>query len=131
MITVDIFCESRFKVNRTRIRSTIEKTLVSKGVTGDVEVSVVICGERKMRELHRKYMADGSVEGSDDELHDVLSFPLEGTNFPGDSVLRLGDMVICYPVAIKEAEIKNMMVDDEIDFLVEHSCLHLMGIHHD
>ena len=131
MISVDIHCESRYKVDRKRIKTTVESTLIERGVTGDVEVSIVICGERKMRELHRKYMDDGSEKGSDDELHDVLSFPLEGVEYPGDQVLRLGDMVICYPVAIKEAAIKNMLVDDEIDFLVQHSCIHLMGIHHD
>lgn len=130
MINVDIFCESRYRVNRDLIRDTVKKTLVQNGVTGNTEVSVVICGERKMRDLHRKYMDDGSVKGSDDELHDVLSFPLEDGSHP-DQVMRLGDMVICYPVAIKEAVLKNIMVDAEIEFLVAHSCLHLLGIHHE
>jgi probable rRNA maturation factor len=123
MITVDIFCESRYQIDRNRIRKTLEDRLKEQGVRSDVEMSVSIVGERKMKDLHKKYLETY-------EVTDVISFPLEGVNYP-DNVLRLGDIVVCFPVAVKQAGENNRLVDEEIDFLVDHGCLHLLGIHHD
>lgn len=120
---MDIFCDSRYKVDRKKIRDVVAKTLADHGVVSQAEVSVVVVGERKMRELHKKYMET-------DEPTDVLSFPLEGASFP-DEILRLGDVVVCYPVAVVQARENNRMVDEEVNFLVEHGCLHLLGIHHE
>lgn len=123
MTIVDIFSESRYKIDRKRIRATVERTLQAHGIQSDVEVSVSVVGERKMKLLHKKYMETA-------EVTDVLSFPLEGIEFP-DNILHLGDIVVCYPQAVAQARENNRLVDEEIDFLVEHSCLHLLGIHHD
>ena len=123
MTTVDIFSESRYKVDRDRIRQAIENCLLENHITTHVELSVSIVGERKMKDLHEKYMETH-------ETTDVLSFPLEGTNYP-DDILRLGDIVVCYPVAVRQAGENNRLVDEEIDFLVDHGCRHLLGIHHD
>jgi len=43
----------------------------------------------------------------------------------------LGDVVISYPQALKQAQEHNLLVDEEIDRLVEHGVLHLLGIHHE
>ncbi len=123
MNAIDIFCESRYKINRQAIKDTLDKCLSENHVTSDVEMSVSIVGERKMKLLHKKYMET-------EEATDVLSFPLEGVDFP-DSVLRLGDIVVCYPVAVRQAGENNRMVDDEINFLIDHGCRHLLGIHHE
>lgn len=122
-VVVDIFCDSRYKVDRQKIRDVVAKTLADHGVVSQAEVSVAVTGVRKMRELHKKYMET-------DEPTDVLSFPLEGASFP-DEVLRLGDVVVCYPIAVNQARENNRMVDEEVNFLVEHGCLHLLGIHHE
>ena len=63
----------------------------------------------------------------------VLSFPLsEGmpSYLPTD-ILRLGDIVISYPMVIKEASQQELMVDDRVDELVRHGMLHLLGLHHE
>ena len=119
----DIYSETGYKIDRKRIRQGISDLLSGMGIYTDVELSVVFAGERKMRELHKKHLGS-------DEVTDVISFPLEEGVFP-DGVLRLGDIVICYPVAVKQAADKNIMVDDEIQFLAEHWCRHLLGIHHE
>jgi probable rRNA maturation factor len=123
MIQVSIFSKSKFTVDRDRIRKTVVKTIVGHGITKDTDLSVSIVGEREMKNLHKKYLET-------EEVTDVISFPLEGTEFP-DNILHLGDIVVCYPVAVAQASQNNRLVDDEIDFLVDHGCLHLMGIHHD
>lgn len=123
MITIDIFSESRYSINREAIRQTLVKCLTENGVNRDVDLSVSIVGERKMKLLHKKYMETA-------EVTDVLSFPLEGTEYP-DNILHLGDIVVCYPVAVKQAGENNRLVDEEINFLVDHGCKHLLGIHHE
>jgi probable rRNA maturation factor len=123
MINIDIFAQSGYRFDRGRIRQTMEKILTEQGMTDiDLELSLTVVGERKMRELHKKYMET-------DEVTDVLSFPLDEAVFP-DGVLRLGDIAICYPVAVQQAREDNKMVDDEIEFLAGHGLMHLMGIHH-
>jgi len=122
MIKVLITTESRYPADRKIIRDRAIKVLESHGVKGKAEVEVSIVGDRKMKELHKKYMGD-------DTTTDVLSFPLEDSG--PDGVLRLGCVVVSYPQAIKEAIEENVLVDEKIAFLVEHGILHLLGIHHE
>lgn len=120
-----IFVESRYKVNRKRIKSTINRVLKAQNINSNTEVSVAIIGNRKMRELNKKYRGM-------DKTTNVLSFSqTEGeviTVTP--DTMHLGDIVLSYPVVIMDAARDDMLVDDKIDELVEHGLLHLLGIHH-
>lgn len=121
-----IFVESRYKVNRKRIKTALSTLLLQEGVNSPVEVSVAIVGDRKMRELSRKYKGE-------DKTRNILSFSLtegEAVAVP-KGVLRLGDIVISYPVAITEAVRDEVLVDDKIDELVVHGMSHLLGTHHE
>lgn len=121
-IKVMLFVESRYKVNRKRITATIKNLLNEQMVTGPVEVSVAVVGDRKMRELNKKYR-------DKDETTNVLSFSLnEDTQ---TDILRLGDIVISYPEVIREAAEEEVLVDDKIDELAKHGLQHLLGIHHE
>ncbi|HUD44723.1 MAG TPA: rRNA maturation RNase YbeY [Patescibacteria group bacterium] len=126
-IKVLIFVESRYKVNRKRIKKSIADVLYEQAIVKPVEVSIAIVGDRKMHALNLKYR-------NLDKTTNVLSFPLsegEQTPMPGDpEVMRLGDVVISYPRVIQEASEQEMLVDDRIDELVKHGLLHLLGIHH-
>ena len=125
-VEVLLFVESRYKVNRKRIRKTVEKVLYNQHIAGPVEVSIAIVGDRKMRELSKKYKGE-------DKTRNILSFSLsegEPTVMPTDK-LRLGDIVISYPVLITEAAREDELVDDRMDMLVEHGMLHLLGMHHE
>ncbi|MDO8620702.1 MAG: rRNA maturation RNase YbeY [Candidatus Levybacteria bacterium] len=125
-IQVPIFVESRYKVNRRKIKEAVNKVLGKQEITGPVEVSVAIVGDRKMRTLSRKYK-------NEDKTRNVLSFSLmegESTRIP-DDILRLGDIIISYPVVIKEASKEEMLVDDKVSQLVEHGLMHLLGINHE
>lgn len=124
--TVLLFVESRYKVNRKRVRKAVEKVLYEEHVAGPVEVSIAIVGNRKMRELSQKYKGE-------DKTRNILSFPLgegEPHVMPTDK-LRLGDIVISYPYLIMEAAKEDELVDDRMDMLVAHGMRHLLGIHHE
>lgn len=125
-INVPIYIESRYKVNRKKIKEIVAKTLRDHGVKGAAEVSVAIVGNRKMRALNKKYR-------NLDKATNVLSFSqTEGEVgvLPKDFLL-LGDVVVSYPKAILEAAQENMLVDTKICELVEHGVQHLLGIHHE
>jgi len=125
-IKVLLFVESRYKVNRKRIADAVKFVIKQQPIVGDVEVSVAIVGDRKMRSIHKKYKGE-------DRTTNVLSFPLaEGENLPTPSdILRLGDVIISYPAVIREAAEEEMLVDDKIDELVKHGMGHLLGLHHE
>lgn len=125
-VLIPIFVESRYKVNRKRIKKAISKVITEHEVKGSVEVSVAIVGDRKMRALSLKYKGE-------DKTRNILSFSLsEGESTPGSSeVLRLGDIVISFPQVIKEASEEEVLVDDKIDALAQHGMLHLLGINHE
>lgn len=125
-IHILFFVESRYKVDRKRIRDLILKVLQKNDVKGPVEVSLAVVGDRKMRDISRKYKGD-------DKTRNILSFPLsEGPSsmLPTDK-LRLGDIVISYPEVIRESAKMDMMVDDRVAELMEHGMNHLLGLHHE
>ncbi|HSW96582.1 MAG TPA: rRNA maturation RNase YbeY [Candidatus Saccharimonadales bacterium] len=125
-IHILFFVESRYKVDRKRIRKLILQMLQQNDVKGPVEVSLAIVGDRKMREISRKYKGD-------DKTRNILSFPLsEGPSsmLPTDK-LRLGDIVISYPEVIRESAKMDKMVDDRVEELMEHGMNHLLGLHHE
>lgn len=133
MIATLLFCESRYPVNRRAIKKTVEAVLGERGVSGNVEVSVSIVGDRKMRILNKKYREK-------DTSTDVLSFsqlegkPADKVDIPmglPDKVLRLGDVIVSYPMARKNAAKKEVLVEEEIHFLIRHGLHHLLGIHHE
>lgn len=126
-LVLDITADSRYQFDRKRVRAALEKVLKEQGMTeGTVKISLSVVGDRKIRELEQKYFHQ-------DIVTDVLSFPLEeGDTMPEDEDgLNLGDIVVCYPQAKRQALQWNRLVDEEVEFLACHGLLHLLGIHHD
>lgn len=125
-VTIAIYVESRYQVNRKRIRTLAAELLDKKGVSGKVEISIAIVGDRKMRELSKKYKGE-------DKTRNVLSFSQtegEPTHSQAEALI-LGDVVISYPEVIREASRDEVLVDDKIAELVEHGIMHLLGINHE
>jgi len=125
-VKVPIFVESRYIVNRKKIKQTVTDLLSKQSITGLVEISVAIIGDRKMRQLSKKYK-------DEDKTRNVLSFSqTEGESVHGQAnMLRLGDIVLSYPQVIRDAARDEVLVDDKVNELVEHGLMHLLGIHHE
>lgn len=124
-ISVPIYIESRYKINRKRIKQVVLDTVKKGGVSGPAEVSVAVVGNRKMRALNKKFR-------NIDKSTNVLSFSqIEGASTPvAPGKLFLGDVIIAYPKIIEEAALENMLVDDKAAELIEHGVMHLLGEHH-
>lgn len=130
MITIGVLADSKYPVDREGIRKHLTSVLEKHRLTERVAVDVLVVGKRKMSQLHEQFM---NIPGPTD----VLSFPQNDASTPfafvasPDGILRLGDIVICYPVAMEEALKKQVKVDTQVQFLAEHGIMHLMGFHHE
>ncbi len=72
------------------------------------------------------------------ELNDAYRdkpFPTNVLSFPCESLINieprlLGDLVICAPLIVQEAQAQNKAVQHHWAHLVIHGCLHLLGYDH-
>lgn len=130
MINIDIIADAKFPFDRARLRQHLIAVLNKYRLTEKVVVEVQVVGKRKMTQLHLTYM---QLPGPTDVLSFPLNDPTDGRAFVAspDGMLRLGDIVVCYPVAVEEALEKQIKVDDQIQFLAEHGLMHLLGFHHE
>ncbi|OGM98449.1 MAG: rRNA maturation RNase YbeY [Candidatus Yanofskybacteria bacterium RIFCSPLOWO2_01_FULL_41_34] len=90
----------------------------------NVEMSLNLVGEVKIKKLNKQYRGKN-------EVTDVLSFPLEESRFKKYGILPLGDIFICLPFAVKEAERQNISLKKELVRLTIHGFLHLLGYDHE
>lgn len=128
MIKVDVKKQSNYPINSPSLKKIVRDFFTKNGIVSNAEVSIVLVGETKMFDLGKKYLKDKI-------LHNVLSFTEEEMQkkfvYPPDNIIRLGEIVICYPKAFEEAKAEGKLIDDKIKELVEHGALHLLGIHHE
>lgn len=132
MNNILVSADSRFPISRPKIKAALEKVLENRKIASKVEVSVLVCGSRKALDLAKKYLKD-------DKPHNVLSFVLQESSkgapayssVNDESLIILGDIIVCYPIAQMEANRDNMLLDDKINELASHGLLHLLGEHHD
>lgn len=85
------------------------------------ETSLVFVGEQASRTLNRRFRKK-------DRPTDVLSFPLGAT--AADGRFYLGDIVICVPVADRQARRAGHPLERELKALAVHGYLHLLGFDH-
>lgn len=108
------------------MRSTARKLLRDEGCSERVEVSVLLTDDERIAELNRQYRG---VDGPTD----VLSFSqIEGEEMadPDTEHVVLGDVVISLETAAKQAADRGCSVEDEVDLLLVHGLLHLLGYDH-
>lgn len=130
MVNILISTDTRYPVNRKVIRQAVADTFnVNKIAELPAEVSVSVVGSRKMKMLSDTYIKDNLN-------HEVLSFPMEEVTSshafvnPPDDILRLGDVILCWPKVVECAAGDDVMVDEELYKLTVHGVEHLLGKHH-
>lgn len=131
MINVLIHTDTRYPVNRKIIRKAVWDIILINKVKSNTEVSIAVVGERKMKALSNKYLKDN-------QKHEILSFALEDPAYARDGfinspdeILRLGDVVLCWPQVLDLAAKDDVLVDEEIYRLTCHGVEHLLGKHHE
>jgi probable rRNA maturation factor len=102
-----------------RVQSVLRRAARASGSPAR-EVSVLFCADGRMRGLNRRYRGK-------DKSTDVLAFPANAVEAAG----FLGDIVISVPYAGREARRRGETRAREIDRLLLHGFLHLMGYDHE
>jgi probable rRNA maturation factor len=105
-------------VNQTRLKITAEKVLKVEKCAESSEVSVLLIDDAHITELNRNYRGK-------DRPTDVLSFYQAET--PEERGDVLGDVVISVETAARQAGERDKSLDDELDLLLTHGILHLLG----
>ena len=121
-IRVTLVNEQGHPVDHGRVVEIAMKTAMAEGAKGDIAISLV--DANKMAELNSKYL---NGEGPTD----VISFPVDGlvTQEPEDGPpVMVGQIFLSPEVASTQAEGD---VASEIDLLVAHGVLHLLGFDHE
>ncbi|OGO50141.1 MAG: rRNA maturation RNase YbeY [Chloroflexi bacterium RBG_16_68_14] len=113
-------------VRRRGLVALARRVLAAGGVQAPAELGIAVTDDATVRELNRRYRGL-------DAPTDVLSFGLErGDGFvtPPDSARQLGEVVISYPTAARQAEEAGHGIDEELAHLLVHGLLHLLGYDH-
>jgi len=101
--------------------------MAAENVIEGAGLSIVITNDRAVRDLNRRFVGI-------DEPTDVLSFPLKGKRpFVTSSAgaRQVGEVVIAFPTAARQARRAGHSVDDELAHLLVHGILHILGYDHD
>jgi probable rRNA maturation factor len=110
-------------LNESGIRRAAAAALEAAGAADNVEAALILGGDADLRRLNRDFRGV-------DQVTDVLAFP-DGSENPENGLLYLGDVVIAYPFAALQAQEAGHSPGDEIQLLVIHGLLHLLGYNHD
>jgi probable rRNA maturation factor len=97
-------------------------TLEFESASADSDMTIVLTDDAQLHELNREYLGV-------DAPTDVLSFPADEED-PETGVPYLGDILISIPRATLQAEAAGHPVEAEVQLLVVHGTLHLLGHDH-
>lgn len=112
-----------------RYKKIEEITFDMLGVKEDYEVDVSLVDEETIRAINRDYRGV-------DRVTDVISFAFNDDREAIDQIndpnvtKMLGEILICLPVALRQAEEIGNTPLRELSFLFTHGLLHLLGYDH-
>jgi probable rRNA maturation factor len=90
--------------------------------TQSLELSIILTDEARLQELNLNYLGI-------DAPTDVLSFPASETD-PETGARYIGDILISLPRAQAQADAAGHPLEAEVQLLVVHGVLHLLGHDH-
>jgi probable rRNA maturation factor len=115
--------QKKIKLDLPRLRRSLKK-IVRYLECGDKEISLLLTDNETIREMNRRYLGR-------DYPTNVISFSLSEGKFGNINPSLLGDVIISVERAQTDAGKARMDFTDELDFLVIHGVLHLLGYNHE
>lgn len=123
MIHVNIATPYRSLVSAAILERAARAALRQPDAKTNPDLSIILTDDNQLRRLNRQFLGI-------DAPTDVLSFPA-GYADPDCGTLYLGDVLISYPRAQQQAEAAGHPIDAELQLLVVHGVLHLLGHDHE
>jgi probable rRNA maturation factor len=118
---VEVFLanEQALSLDEGRLSALAAHVLDSEDVDDEAELSVLLVTPEHMKTLNARFAGE-------DRATDVLAFPMEDDE---DATL-MGDVVICPRVADANARRYGHSLTDELEIVLVHGTLHLLGYDH-
>ncbi|MGI8706807.1 MAG: rRNA maturation RNase YbeY [Actinomycetota bacterium] len=113
--------EQELSVDEPSLSSLARHVLDKEGLDESAELSILLIGADHIRRLNARFAGN-------DYATDVLSFPMMDDEEANESML--GDVVLCPEIARANAEKLNHSLDRELNVLLVHGILHLLGYDH-
>ena len=114
--------ELNFPFPEQLLERAAQATLMHESESLDSELSIVLTDDARLQELNRDYLGIDSPT-------DVLSFPASETD-PETGAQYIGDIIISIHRAQAQAIAAGHAVESEVQLLVVHGVLHLLGHDH-
>ncbi|MBW2638163.1 MAG: rRNA maturation RNase YbeY [Deltaproteobacteria bacterium] len=115
--------QEKVNIGLPRTRQALHKILELLEVE-DKEVSILIVDDEGIQNINRDYLGR-------DRPTNVISFSMSEGEFGDVNPSILGDIIISAETAGRDAKNHTIPFDDEIDFLLIHGTLHLLGYDHE
>ena len=115
--------QNKIKIDKRKIRSTVLKVLKILDCA-DKEISLSFVDDENIKQLNKQYLGK-------DKATNVLSFSLQEGEYGDINPQILGDIIISVETAQRDALYGRLTIAQEIDFLIIHGILHLLGYNHE
>jgi len=122
MIFLEINPELNLSLPPDLLERAAQAVLAHQSIAVDADLTLVLTGDEQIRTLNRDFLGR-------DAPTDVLSFPADETD-PQTGRRYLGDVVISLPRAVEQSTAWGSTREAEIQLLVVHGVLHLLGYDH-
>jgi len=115
--------QNKIKIDKRKIRSTVLKILKIIDCA-DKEISLSFVDDENIKQLNMQYLGK-------DKATNVLSFSLQKGEYGDINAQVLGDIIVSVETAQRDALYGKLTIAQEIDFLIIHGILHLLGYNHE
>lgn len=125
MINFAVNQQSGKKISSKLIKGWIKKIEKNIKLKKNLEISFGVVGNSVIKNLNKSYRKK-------DKVTNVLSFREKDSRakLPANVNNYLGEIIICYPQAVKEAKQVNQPINHYLESLFLHGFLHLLGYDH-
>lgn len=114
--------ELNFPFPAQLLERAVHAALEHESESRESDLSIVLTDDARLQELNRDYLGI-------DAPTDVLSFPASETD-PETGAPYIGDILISVPRAQSQADASGHALESEVQLLVVHGVLHLLGHDH-
>jgi probable rRNA maturation factor len=115
--------QKTWKIDLRRVRRNL-KRLQKNLNCENAEISLLLVDDEQIREINRTYMKR-------DQPTNVISFAMTEGEFGYINPQTIGDIIISVETAFRDAAAANIDYMDELEFLLIHGLLHLLGYNHE
>jgi len=115
--------QKKVKLDLRQIRQVVRKLLHLVGCR-DKEISLLFVDDEEIQEINRAYLGRNYPTN-------VISFSFSEGEFSNINPDILGYIVVSVATALRDAENGSISLEDELDFLIIHGLLHILGYNHE